>query len=289
MSPQFLSAALAPPQAPAAATARRPAADARSPLARAVLLLSLVLLALAPFIPAPPGRLATLATHGPLLLPLAAVALTAVALRLGVVAHAAGLAALYVGAYCLPVIGDAWPAPLAVLLAAHGLTLAAFPGARRSASFWRRGAIDRRTVSWMLAFSSAAAIALVLWRFTAAVDLGRYRVFVPASAPTWLVFAGILPYAALNAAFEEYVWRGVLWEAIERATDTRLALALTALSFGLAHYRGFPSGLVGVGLATIYGTMMGLVRRRSCGLLAPWIAHIVADVVIYTMVAAMVL
>jgi hypothetical protein len=37
---------------------------------------------------------------------------------------------------------------------------------------------------------------------------------------------------------------------------------------------------VGVGLATIYGLMMGVVRRRSGGLLAPWIAHVLTDVVI---------
>ncbi|MEZ4451420.1 MAG: CPBP family intramembrane glutamic endopeptidase [Nannocystaceae bacterium] len=141
----------------------------------------------------------------------------------------------------------------------------------------------------MIASSLAAAIALITWRYTADVDVPRYRAFIPAGLPPWIILVGIVPFAALNAAFEEYVWRGVLWEAIERVSGPRLALALTALSFGLAHYRGFPSGAVGVGLATIYGLMMGLVRLRAGGLLAPWIAHIVADVVIYTMVAAMVL
>ncbi len=31
-------------------------------------------------------------------------------------------------------------------------------------------------------------------------------------------------------------------------------------------------------LATIYGLMLGLVRRRSGGMLAPWSAHVGTDV-----------
>jgi membrane protease YdiL (CAAX protease family) len=65
-------------------------------------------------------------------------------------------------------------------------------------------------------------------------------------------------------------------------------LVLSSLSFGLAHYRGFPSGLPGVSLAFTYGLMMGVLRWRAAGLLAPWGAHVFADIVIYTMVALMV-
>ncbi|HRI08182.1 MAG TPA: CPBP family intramembrane metalloprotease, partial [Nannocystaceae bacterium] len=67
------------------------------------------------------------------------------------------------------------------------------------------------------------------------------------------------------------------------------ALALTALSFGLAHYRGFPAGGVGVCLAVVCGLMMGVIRARSGNLLGPFLAHVVADVVIYALVVAMIL
>jgi membrane protease YdiL (CAAX protease family) len=47
--------------------------------------------------------------------------------------------------------------------------------------------------------------------------------------------------------------------------------------FGVGHLHGFPSGWIGVGLATIYGLMLGVVRLRTGGLLAAWIAHVAAD------------
>ena len=50
--------------------------------------------------------------------------------------------------------------------------------------------------------------------------------------------------------------------------------------FGALHVRGFPRGWAGVGLATIYGVMTGGIRRRSGGMLAPWVAHVFTDIVI---------
>jgi membrane protease YdiL (CAAX protease family) len=91
-----------------------------------------------------------------------------------------------------------------------------------------------------------------------------------------------------NAVFEELVWRGAAWQASEEAFGPVAALVLSSLSFGLAHYRGFPSGALGVAMASTYGLMLGTVRARTRGLFWPWVAHVFADVVIYTMVAAMV-
>jgi uncharacterized protein len=58
------------------------------------------------------------------------------------------------------------------------------------------------------------------------------------------------------------------------------ALLLQALAFGAIHIRGFPRGWFGVGLASIYGLLMGVIRRRAGGMFAPWIAHVFTDVVI---------
>jgi membrane protease YdiL (CAAX protease family) len=68
---------------------------------------------------------------------------------------------------------------------------------------------------------------------------------------------------------------------LEATIGLRIAgLVLQAVAFGALHVTGFPRGWVGVALATIYGLMMGAVRRRSGGMLAPWIAHVLTDVVI---------
>jgi hypothetical protein len=39
-----------------------------------------------------------------------------------------------------------------------------------------------------------------------------------------------------------------------------------------------------VGLACIYGEMMGLLRRKSYGMLAPWLGHVLTDIVIASIV-----
>src|SRR4051794_7998692 len=162
---------------------------------KAVVVASLLLLGANPFVPAPPERLASVATHGALLAALLVTLGVSVALGQWDAIHIALVAVLYLGAYCLPVIGGLWPLPLAVVLAAYGAVVACAPQARRSARFWQRGTIDRTTVVWMVLFIGAAAIALVTWRFAANVDMARYRHFVPPNVPRWLILAGVVPFA----------------------------------------------------------------------------------------------
>ncbi len=262
-------------------------APSRPTTTRAVLSVALVLLAAIPFIPATSG-LATWSSHGVLFGLLAATSGVAVLARVWGALHTSLVATLYLGVHLIPFVGEAWPLPLVVLLVAYGTIVRAVPRARATVHYWRAGTFDRATVAWIVAFTLVAAGALILWRFFIAEDLGRYRQFVPTGVPTWAVFAGIIPFAMLNAAFEELIWRGIVWQDVDGAFGKRAALVVCALSFGLAHYRGFPSGAVGVGLATVYGLMMGIVRQRADGLFAPWLAHVFADIVIYTMVAAMV-
>jgi uncharacterized protein len=252
---------------------------------RVILLVGLLSVGVVPLVPGPPGRLASLETHGWLLLLMLATLGCATAVRSWDAVHVPLVATLYLGAFCLPVT---WPLPLVLILAGYGAALAGFPEARRTARFWRRGATDRATVLWMILFTLASAIALVAWRYGANVDMTRYGRFVPPGIPAWVLFAGVVPYAMFNAFFEELICRGILWQACEEVLGLRAALGVTSLCFGLWHYRGFPSGMLGVGLATVYGLMLGFVRVRTQGLLWPWVLHVLADTVIYALVVAMV-
>jgi hypothetical protein len=88
-------------------------------------------------------------------------------------------------------------------------------------------------------------------------------------------------FAMLNAAVEEAAYRGVFLHALDRSLGPGFAaLLLQALAFGAIHIRGFPRGWPGVGLACIFGLLMGVIRRRAGGMFAPWIAHVFTDVVI---------
>jgi membrane protease YdiL (CAAX protease family) len=268
-------------------TGDRQAAGPATGTRRALVLVSLLWLGMLPFLSQPSPSEAVPATHAWLLGLALATLGVALGLRSWDVTHVPLLTVLYLAAYCLPVLGT-WPLALLVVLAGYGAYLASFPRARQTARFWRRGTLDRTAVAWMVLFSAAAAIALVAWRFGASVDMARYRHFVPAGFPTWALFVGVVPLAIINAFFEELMCRGIVWQACEEAFGGFAALIVTSLGFGLWHYRGFPSGMLGIALATVYGLMMGLVRMRTRGLLGPFVAHVLADVVIYTMVVAMV-
>lgn len=109
--------------------------------------------------------------------------------------------------------------------------------------------------------------------------------------PVWVFpFAG-LAFALGNAAVEEIVFRG----AVMQATDSAVGAGSTSVLiqgwlFGAMHYlRGFPNGLWGVIMAAVYGIMLGVVRRRSAGMLAPWLSHFFADIVIFSILAFIVL
>ncbi len=55
---------------------------------------------------------------------------------------------------------------------------------------------------------------------------------------------------------------------------------MTALAFGLAHFNGVPSGLAGIILAATWALMLAYLRMRTGGMLATYLAHVVADATI---------
>ncbi len=252
----------------------------------------LVLFAAVPFVPSERG-LASFRTHGWLLSGLLIALLVGAFMRSPELVHLSLLASSWVLVFCLPFVGELWPLPLVCMLLVYGALIAFSPWLRNSAVWWRRGRIDRTTIALIVAFAVTSGVALVAWRFWTSSDLGAYRNFVPDIAlrlPKVVLLAGIVLYAMLNAVVEEVVWRGAMLEACRWAFNSaRVACLVQAASFGLMHYRGFPSGAVGVGLASIYGVMTGVLRLRSGGLLAPWLAHVAADTVIYALVAWMVI
>ncbi len=64
------------------------------------------------------------------------------------------------------------------------------------------------------------------------------------------------------------------------------AVLAQAVAFGVIHAQGFPRGVVGMVMASIYGLMLGVLRLRARGLAAPVLAHICADATIFAILAA---
>lgn len=126
-----------------------------------------------------------------------------------------------------------------------------------------------------------AAVALSGWYLLLHPNIDDIvQAFVP-DVPLGLLIAGGLLFSMVNAAVEEGAYRGVLLHGLDTSLGPGLAaLVLQAMAFGALHVQGFPRGAMGVGLATIYGLFMGVIRRRADGMFAPWVAHVFTDIVI---------
>jgi membrane protease YdiL (CAAX protease family) len=110
---------------------------------------------------------------------------------------------------------------------------------------------------------------------------GTFAPDIPRFSNPLLLATGITGFALLNGAGEEAMFRGIYWDGLASLFRSPCTVVLTqALFFGLCHFRGFPSGPIGIGLSFLYGAVMGLIRHRTGGILAPVIAHVLTDAMI---------
>jgi membrane protease YdiL (CAAX protease family) len=197
-------------------------------------------------------------------------------------------AAMHLGLYCA--LGTAcgwffgrwiiWPFPFAIALCIYAGVVLASPPLRKTFDWPRRGELGGK--QWLLigACVALSSGALLGWFLLFRPDVSDLTSMVPAGTPVWMLIAGAVGFSLINAAVEEAIWRGVLLSGLEKVMSVAPAVLLQGVSFGIAHINGFPRGWVGVGLATVYGVMMGIVRVHARGMRAPYIAHVFADLTI---------
>jgi uncharacterized protein len=174
-----------------------------------------------------------------------------------------------------------FPVILALGLLGYAGVVRIVPWLRGTASWVRCGSFDAAVCLLSVAAWLLAAAALLSWYVLLHPNIADLvEAYVPA-LPLGLLIAGGLIFSMLNAAVEEGAYRGVFLHTLDRSLGPGFAaLLLQALAFGAIHMRGFPRGWLGVGLACIFGLLMGVIRRRAGGMFAPWIAHVFTDVVI---------
>jgi hypothetical protein len=140
----------------------------------------------------------------------------------------------------------------------------------------------------MLVTVFVSATGLLVWFILWKPDLTHFLSSIPSWNPTLLIFEGI-GFALLNAAMEESFFRGVLMQALDETLGPGMpSVILQAVALGLLNIEGIPGDLLGVVMAMIYGVMLGAIRRRSRGTLAPFVTHVVADLVIFVILVLMV-
>ncbi|WP_437542468.1 type II CAAX endopeptidase family protein [Sorangium sp. So ce367] len=176
-----------------------------------------------------------------------------------------------------------WPLSLAAPLVVLALLARAVPALRSSMPPLRRGSFGPAVLGWIAAVVLVSALALVLWVRLMRPDLSQMRALLPPVSLPLLLLGG-LGFALFNALLEEAVFRLVFLGSLDAVTTSGwTAVLVQAAAFGLLHLSGFPSGAVGVGLAAIYAVMLGVLRRRAGGLLAPYVAHVAADLTIFAL------
>lgn len=142
---------------------------------------------------------------------------------------------------------------------------------------------ERLMIPWTALVGGVTPFALFAWLELAHPDLRDVRAAVPA-VPFALLLAGAAVFVLVNAALEEVIWRGVVQTSLTQSVGPAWAIALQAISFGVQHAHGIPRGGAGVLLAGTWALMLGVLRARSRGLLAPMVAHVIADATIAVIV-----
>jgi len=140
------------------------------------------------------------------------------------------------------------------------------------------------TLFYALTGACCAALGLIVWHHVFKPDLSKFTALIPDFPLTVIIPIGVLFYC-LNAVAEEIVFRGILFKELS-ATGMAFSTVIVfqAISFGFLHWQGIPGGVAGIVLTAVYGLVQGWIRWKSGGLLAPWLSHVFADLVIFTFV-----
>jgi uncharacterized protein len=124
-----------------------------------------------------------------------------------------------------------------------------------------------------------SAVALMLWSVAADPPPPPFLAEF-GSSPVWVLVLAVVGFSAVNSVWEEALYRGILQNELTDTLGAAPAIVVQAAAFGFAHLNGFPSGWVGAVMAGGWGLLLGILRHKSNGMAAPYVAHIAADTTI---------
>lgn len=164
------------------------------------------------------------------------------------------------------------------------LLILPFSRTRPTLAWAKTGKIDRISVLLLFITGVISTGTLIVWAlWTDNLGIGIQMVKEFSQYPQWLILIiGIPLFAIINAFAEEVVYRGVMQEALARVFSQKyLVLILQASAFAAVHFAvGFPNGSFGYLMVFVYGLVLGYLRLRTNGMLAPYLAHLIADLTI---------
>lgn len=218
--------------------------------------------------------------HAPLWLLLSSVAAAALATR-------SRSRAAILSAYVAPALFGAWWPTHCLSAAAMWWFVARRSGSGRSSA--RKPLGVGRTPRRIVGPVSLGPVALGVTAGAVTVLLDRERIvgggfvfdLLPPPVPT--LTAIVVGFSVVNAVGEELLWREVLERTLAIGT-TRARYAVQAVTFGVAHWNGIPSGVLGVLASGLFSAVVYRVRERN-GLSGAIVVHVATDLVIFGAVA----
>ena len=164
----------------------------------------------------------------------------------------------------------------------------------RSRFYWSRGDMVARTsrVAW-LGISGTTSWGRVGIVLTAVLSLGTLtflslamRPAIPALIGTIATLPIVLVFSVTNALGEEISYRIALLAPVANVVPSAHAMVMSAVYFGVAHYNGIPSGVVGITMAGLLGWIACRSVLDTKGIGWAFILHLVQDVWIFWFMAA---
>lgn len=92
----------------------------------------------------------------------------------------------------------------------------------------------------------------------------------------------ILLLALVNSVSEGFMFRNAILAPLKNILPKGQVLFVAAAFFGMAHFYGAPSGVLGVVMSGVLGWYLSLSMYETGGLVASWVIHFMQDVVIFT-------
>jgi membrane protease YdiL (CAAX protease family) len=178
-----------------------------------------------------------------------------------------------------------WPLPGALGVAIYVLSyLPSRDEAHRRRAIPGLGRLGAGEMWAVLGLVAVSGVVLLIFHHWAPPRLGAAAGLLASLEPVSLAAVGVA-FALVNAFVEEVLFRGVILHHLASRLGVWLAVLVQAMAFGMLHLDGYPYGPVGVCLTFAYAVLLGVLRVRSGGLLAAWVAHVCADVVIFVLIA----
>ena len=93
-------------------------------------------------------------------------------------------------------------------------------------------------------------------------------------------FLWIILFSLTNSFAEEMIFRVGMNSPLDNLFSPNKIFLISAVIFGVAHFQGMPSGIIGVILAGLLGYVLSKSIQETNGIFWAWLIHFLQDVII---------